>query len=87
MNVYSISRKKAQIFQSQIHRLKFANLSTKNACKYSAFDSLIEAKKNFTIAFDYQKLQTFLFPLTITSGQTLSKRESFLNRLKKANFP
>ena len=68
---YSISRKKAQIFPSQIHRLKFANFSTKNAFKYSAFDSLKEAKKDFTIVFDYQKLQAFLFPLPIISGQTL----------------
>ena len=74
---YSISRTKAQIFPSQIHRLKFANFSTKNTFKYSAFDSLIEAKKNFTIAFDYQKLQAFLFPLPIISGQTLIKIASF----------
>ena len=64
---YSISRKKAQIFPSEIHRLKFANFSTKNTFKYSAFESLKDAKK-IIIAFDYQKLQAFFFPLPIISG-------------------
>ena len=57
-----ISRKKAK---------KFANFSTKNTFKYSTFNSLKEAKRNFTIAFYYQKLQAFLFPLPIISGETL----------------
>ena len=43
---YSISRKKAQIFPSQIHRVNFSNSSTKNPFKYSAFDSLKDSKKN-----------------------------------------
>ena len=76
---YSISRKKAQYFESQIQPLKIANFSTKNTFKYSANDSLKQAKKIFTIEFDYEKLQTFLFPLPIISEQTLIE----LNRTTK----
>ena len=47
------------------------NFLTKNTFKYSAFDSLKRAKKIFTIVFDCQKLQAFLFPLPILSGYTL----------------
>ena len=68
---YSISRKKAQFFQSQIKALKIANFSTKNTFKCSTFNSLKQAKKNFTIVFDYQKLQAFLLPLPIISEYTL----------------
>ena len=58
------------------------NFSTKITFKYSAFDSLKQAKRFFTIVFDYQKLQAFLFPLPIISEYTLvnsTKGEKILN--------
>ena len=58
------SGKKAQFFKSQIKPLRFANFSTKNTFKYIALNSLKRARKVFTIVFDYQKLQAFLFPLS-----------------------